>query len=112
MERTSCKMAPNVAFQKSINCPSSNTLFLFRRGVLIVDSQRGIAAHLGKCDFCRAEVRLLAHFNPGERDCQAPAMPLHLRMLAEALLSPLAQFESKGEATPLVFTATLPARTV
>ena len=43
--------------------------------------------HLHECDFCGAEVQLLAfHTYPVKGECRTPAIPINLRVLAEALL--------------------------
>jgi hypothetical protein len=47
-----------------------------------------VAAHLGECEFCGAELQLLAEHAPPEpeEECVVTAMPANLRWLAETLL--------------------------
>jgi hypothetical protein len=43
--------------------------------------------HLQECDFCWAEVQMLGHHNsPAKGEAKPPAIPVNLRILAEALL--------------------------
>ncbi|MDQ3667975.1 MAG: hypothetical protein M3410_15665 [Acidobacteriota bacterium] len=44
--------------------------------------------HLAGCDFCGAEIPLLAHYKkPLKGECKAPDVPINLRILAESLLA-------------------------
>lgn len=46
-----------------------------------------IRHHLAVCDFCQAELPLLAHYvAPEKGECKAPEIPINLRILAESLL--------------------------
>jgi hypothetical protein len=46
-----------------------------------------VSEHLGGCDFCNAELPLLAHHKAGRVSrAKAPEMPINLRILAEAIL--------------------------
>ena len=43
--------------------------------------------HLAACDFCSAELPLLAHYEvPAKGECKPPEIPINLRILAESLL--------------------------
>jgi len=47
-----------------------------------------IKSHLAHCEFCRAELSLLAHYTrPRKAECQTPDLPINLRILAESILS-------------------------
>ncbi|MCA1591764.1 MAG: hypothetical protein LC754_03740 [Acidobacteria bacterium] len=76
-------------FCKLITCPSTEALRLHSEAVMAVGRQNSIARHLATCDFCGAEMQLLAKFPPHEcavsfNPCE---MPLPLRLLAEDLLA-------------------------
>jgi hypothetical protein len=46
-----------------------------------------VKEHLGVCDFCCAELPLLAHHTPARDSFRVPEIPMDLRILAESLLS-------------------------
>ena len=47
-----------------------------------------IRYHLADCEFCQAELPLLAHYQPPAKgECKAPEIPINLRILAESLLA-------------------------
>jgi hypothetical protein len=48
-----------------------------------------IERHLGACDFCAAEFRLLSEHPPLEETCPLSEIPPHLRRLAESLMYPV-----------------------
>lgn len=74
-------------FTKQATCPSSKTLLLYRWTKLSPEINELVTAHLADCDFCWAEVQLLAYQAPPlEGECRPPAMPVSLRIFAEALL--------------------------
>jgi len=74
-------------FRKQPSCPSSEMLLCYRTDDLSSEQHSWIASHLGVCEFCTAELQLLTAHRPIEEECPLVDMPLHLRMLAEALLS-------------------------
>ena len=45
-----------------------------------------VAEHLESCDFCNAELPLLAHHKAERGTGKPPEMPINLRILAEAIL--------------------------
>lgn len=74
-------------FRKSRTCPSAETLLFHHLNNLVPEEQEQTAAHLATCDFCNAELQLLAqHPLPPAACAQAP-IPEHLRLLAEELLT-------------------------
>lgn len=76
------------SFTKQAACPSSKTLLSLRSTRLSAEVRKLIEWHLTECDFCGAEVRLLAHHTvPNKAECRPPSMPMNLRLLAEALLN-------------------------
>jgi hypothetical protein len=47
-----------------------------------------VKRHLGVCEFCNAELPLLAHHKPERRGGRTPEIPMNLRILAESILCP------------------------
>jgi hypothetical protein len=75
------------SFAKQAACPSSKALLSYRVAKLSPEVRKLVTWHLAECDFCFAEVQLLAHHTPPRKgECRAPAMPVNLRILAKALL--------------------------
>ena len=78
-----------IAFCKRATCPSAETLLAY--GVCSLEAERTVlvAAHLDKCDFCAAELQLLAHHAPLAEEWESPIaeMPLNLRCLAQSILT-------------------------
>lgn len=76
-------------FYKQVICPSSEVLLAYKDSSLALTQQAGVASHLAACDFCGAELKLLAEHFPAveEEECAVVAIPLNLRLLAEALLT-------------------------
>lgn len=77
-------------FRKTRSCPSAETLLLYRRAGLGHARRRKVVAHLAACDFCSAELQLLAHHPATPALPYAPQpvpMPAALCRLAEDLLS-------------------------
>jgi hypothetical protein len=74
-------------FSKTIACPSSNILLSFHFQALSPEIMTLVRHHLAACDFCCAEVPLLAHYQrPLKGECKPPDIPINLRILAESLL--------------------------
>ena len=74
------------SFTKQVACPSSKTLLSYRLTALSAEVDRLVEWHLNNCDFCSAELQLLAFYcAPGKGDCRTPPIPVNLRVLAEAL---------------------------
>ena len=73
-------------FRKTATCPASATLLSFASGNLPADVAGGVREHLEDCDFCSAEMPLLAHHTPATGVYNAPEIPLDLRILAESML--------------------------
>ena len=82
------KTVKTISFCKQINCPSSATLLTYHKLELdeVLDAQ--VTRHLDACDFCCAELQLLAECPQAEEDFLIPtAIPLPLRRLAEEILA-------------------------
>ena len=75
------------SFTKTIACPSSNVLLSFHFQALSPEIRTLVKHHLAACDFCCAEIPLLAHYQrPVKGECKPPDIPINLRILAESLL--------------------------
>jgi len=75
------------SFTKTTACPSSNLLLSCLFQALSPEIMTLIRYHLAACDFCCAEMPLLAHYeSPLKGDCKSPDIPINLRILAESLL--------------------------
>ena len=75
-------------FRKTAACPASATLLSFRCQNLPAELEISIKEHLGVCDFCCAEVSLLAHHEPATGGAyKVPEIPMDLRILAESILN-------------------------
>lgn len=86
-------------FTKRATCPSTPTLEAHRAAALAHDTARFVCAHLADCDFCSAELRLLAaapqtEATTGAAEPVAPPMPLALRLFAETRLAEVAAASS------------------
>ena len=77
-----------LTFLKTAACPASSTLLSYRTEKLSPEIVALVGKHLAVCEFCNAELRLLAHHQPAGRTPQPPEIPMNLRILAESLLSP------------------------
>lgn len=75
------------AFLKTAACPASATLLSFQAETLSVEAQTMVTKHLRACDFCNAELTLLAHHQPTPSIQKVPEIPMNLRILAESILS-------------------------
>jgi hypothetical protein len=76
-----------LTFRKTGACPTSATLVGYRAGKLSPEIGALVRAHLGDCEFCNAELRLLAHHKARRgRQATPPEIPINLRILAESLL--------------------------
>ena len=75
------------AFLKTAACPASATLLSFRSETIATEAKTVVAEHLKVCDFCNAELPLLARLNPMLTPGKTPEIPLDLRILAESILS-------------------------
>jgi hypothetical protein len=76
------------SFTKQAACPSSKTLLSYHSTKLSAEVTKLVVWHLAECDFCWSEVKLLSHHTPpGKGEGRPPAMPMNLRLLAEALLN-------------------------
>ncbi len=75
------------SFTKTIACPSSNVLLSFHLQTLTPEIKTLVKHHLAACDFCCAEMPLLAHYQrPLKGECKPTEIPINLRILAESLL--------------------------
>src|SRR5262245_38328085 len=74
-------------FEKTVACPSSGTLLSYRSQELPKELLALVRLHLAACEFCMAELALLAYHHPRRnREEKAPEIPMNLRILAESLL--------------------------
>ena len=75
-------------FLKTAACPASATLLSFRGKTLSGEAEKLVTDHLKVCDFCNAELPLLAHHQsaPGTVS-KVPEIPMNLRILAESILA-------------------------
>ncbi len=74
-------------FRKTAACPSSTTLLSFRSEKLSAEIATLVKYHLHDCEFCNAEIRLLAHHQRAlKTEKKPPEIPMNLRILAESLL--------------------------
>ena len=74
-------------FQKTAACPASATLLSFRCRNLPAETDISVKEHLRDCDFCNAELPLLAHHQPVSGGYKTPEIPMDLRILAESILN-------------------------
>ena len=74
-------------FRKTAACPASGTLLSYRCDNLPADIAEQVKYHLEECDFCNAELPLLAHHTPATTASIVPEIPMDLRILAEAILA-------------------------
>ena len=74
-------------FRKTTACPASATLVSYRCQNLPVEIATPVSEHLRVCDFCCAELRLLAYDQPSTIQYPVPEMPMNLRILAESILA-------------------------
>jgi len=75
-----------LTFRKTAACPASSTLLAYRMEKLSRKLVATVKKHLAVCEFCNAELPLLAHHTPVRRRPRAPEIPIDLRILAESLL--------------------------
>ena len=73
-------------FHKRVSCPSSQTLLGFLLSRLKREECECIKLHLVTCDFCSAELQLLARHRNDTEEYAFVEMPVQLRRLAESLL--------------------------
>jgi hypothetical protein len=76
-------------FRKLRTCPQTDTLLTFCQGARTAARAGRVAEHVESCDFCGAEVQLLSRHAPAADalPSAAPALPPHLRRLAEDILA-------------------------
>jgi hypothetical protein len=83
------------SFTKTTACPSSNVLLSYHSQALSPEIMSLVRHHLAGCDFCSAEMPLLAHYQkPRKGECKPPEIPINLRILAESLLGRAARYEA------------------
>jgi hypothetical protein len=75
-----------LTFCKTAACPASLTLLSYRSEKLSPEIAALVSRHLTDCEFCSAELGLLAHHKPARRTPRTPEMPPSLRILAESIL--------------------------
>ena len=76
-----------IPFRKTTACPASATLVSYRCQNLPAEMATPVSEHLKVCDFCCAELRLLAYDQPSTIQYPTPEIPMNLRILAESILN-------------------------
>ena len=76
-----------IPFLKTAACPASEMLLSFQDKTLSDEAEILVTDHLKSCDFCDAELPLLAHHQPLLNTAKTPEIPMNLRILAESILS-------------------------
>lgn len=97
-------------FCKRKTCPPAERLLAYHAGTLASEEQqRETLQHLAQCDFCDAEIALLAKYPPITDDacCKHVEMPASLRLLAKALLHGMAR-HAEGRTKTLLDRERLP----
>ena len=79
-------LTTTVEFRKTAACPASATLLSYLCNNLPAEVTTSVKGHLEECDFCGAELRLLAHHQPAKVTNRTPEIPMDLRILAESIL--------------------------
>ncbi len=74
-------------FCKQLTCPSSETLLSYGAAGLASELKIHVTKHVAGCDFCGAELQLLARHAPDTVHYKQEKMPAPLRYLAESLLA-------------------------
>jgi hypothetical protein len=74
-------------FRKTAACPTSTTLLSFRAEKLSPMIGTLVKQHLESCEFCSAELPLLAHHRAERGTSKTPEIPTNLRILAESILA-------------------------
>jgi hypothetical protein len=75
-----------LTFRKTAACPASTTLLSFRAEKLSPVVGTLVRQHLESCEFCSAELPLLAHHRAERNTPKTPEIPTNLRILAESIL--------------------------
>ena len=76
-----------LTFRKTAACPTSTTLLSFMSEELSPMVFTLVKQHLETCEFCSAEVALLAHHRAEHSgNSKPPEIPTNLRILAESIL--------------------------
>lgn len=75
-----------LTFRKTAACPASTTLLSFRAQKLSPPIATLVWNHLAACEFCNAELPLLAHHRTDHGAFKPPEIPMNLRILAESIL--------------------------
>jgi hypothetical protein len=76
-----------IGFKKTAACPASATLLSYASSNLPAEVAGVVREHLEVCDFCSAELPLLAHHTPATGVHGPPEIPMDLRILAESILA-------------------------
>ena len=75
-----------LTFRKTAACPTSTTLLAFSTEKLSPMVFTVVKQHLETCEFCRAELTLLAHHRRERHSQPPPEIPENLKILAESIL--------------------------
>ena len=88
----------HLTFRKSVACPASTTLLSFRAERLSPMVVMLVKQHLEDCEFCSAELPLLAHHDAEHQNVpKPPEIPINLRILAESILGELRRTDGVAE---------------
>jgi len=77
---------PQLTFRKTAACPASTTLLSFRAQRLSPMVGTLVRQHLESCEFCSAELQILAYHRAERGIFTVPEIPTNLRILAESIL--------------------------
>lgn len=73
-------------FCKTVKCPTSQALLDYYSSFMSPGDQACVGRHLESCDFCSAELQLLARHRSEDEEYSFAEMPPQVRRLAEDLL--------------------------
>jgi hypothetical protein len=76
-----------LTFRKTAGCPTSTTLLSLSDEQLSPMVSTVVRQHLETCEFCSAEIKLLAHHRrENQGSSKPPNIPTNLKILAESIL--------------------------
>ena len=81
-----------LTFRKTAACPASTTLLSYHAEQLSPAVANLVKQHLETCEFCNAELPLLAHHRAEPwKTPKPPEIPRNLRILAESILAEISR---------------------
>lgn len=69
------------SFGKQTNCPTSYEILSYVEDSIDLRSRQRVARHAGLCDFCGAELQMLAKYTPAEEDYTPVPRPALISLL-------------------------------